>query len=272
MFNPKNIRFTETRAGRLRRALALLLCLGLTLPARAAEPSRPLLVFAPASLSSVLQDLRSDWNADGRQMTVSFAGTATLARQLRAGAPADVFISADRAWLDALTAEGRVSQPRRVAGNRLVLVVPSSSSRQSVPLETGALAKALAGGRLAVALVASVPAGRYARAGLTSLGLWPEVEGRLAETADVRSALRLVALGEAPLGVVYATDARSEPRVRVAAEFPPSSHPAIEYWAAPITSSRHPDTAAFMDFLVSPAAMAHFLRAGFTDLPSDGSP
>ena len=256
----------------MRRALALLLCLGLTLPARAAEPSRPLLVFAPASLSSVLKELRSEWNADGRQLTVSFAGTATLARQLRAGAPADVFISADRAWLDALTAEGRVSQPRRVAGNRLVLVVPSSSSRQSVPLETGALADALAGGRLAVALVESVPAGRYARAGLTSLGLWPEVEGRLAETADVRSALRLVARGEAPLGAVYATDARSEPRVRIAAEFPPSSHPAIEYWAAPVANRSHPDTASFMDYLASPAAMAHFRQAGFTDPLADGSP
>lgn len=272
MFNSRNILTSRTRRGPGLGALAIAACLGVVLPAAATTPSHPLLVFAPASLTSVLGDLRGEWQANGNPLSVSYAGTATLARQLRAGAPADVFISADRAWLDALTAEGLLLQPRRVAGNRLVLVVPATSSRVSIPLRPGALTEALGDGRLAVALVESVPAGRYAKAGLTSLGLWTEVERRLAETADVRAALRLVALGEAPLGVVYATDARAEPRVRVVADFPRTSHPAIEYWAAPVANRSHPDTASFMDYLASPAAMAHFRQAGFTDPLADGSP
>lgn len=272
MFNLRIIVAQRTRGARARCALAIAACLGVVLPAAATTPSHPLLVFAPASLTSVLGDLRSEWQANGQSLSVSFAGTATLARQLRAGAPADVFISADRAWLDALTAEGLLMRPRRLAGNRLVLVAPATSSRVSLPFRPGALTEALGDGRLAVALVESVPAGRYAKAGLTSLGLWKEVEHRLAETADVRAALRLVALGEAPLGVVYATDAKAEPRVRVVAELPTTSHPAIEYWAAPVANRSHPDTASFMDYLASPAAMAHFREAGFTDPPTDGSP
>lgn len=271
MFNLQNTLESRLRAPFALTTQALALCLSLAGSAAADTAARPLLLFAPASMTSVLGALRDEWTAGGHQMTVSFAGTATLARQLRAGAPADLFISADRAWLDVLTAEGLLRQPQRVAGNRLVLVVPSRSSRQSLSLQAGAVADALAGGRLAVAMVESVPAGRYAKAALTSLGLWTEAQTRLAETVDVRAALRLVALGEAPLGVVYATDARSEPRVRVVADIPPTSHPAIEYWAAPVAGGRHPDTAAFMDYLTSPSAMAHFRQAGFTDPQPDGS-
>lgn len=272
MFNLQNTLESRLRAPFALTAQTLALCLSLVVPADADTAARPLLLFAPSSLSSVLGDLRHDWTAGGRKLTVSYAGTATLARQVRAGAPADVFISADRAWLDALTADGLLMRPRPLAGNRLVLIVPTSASRRAVPLQPGALADVLGDARLALASVESVPAGRYAKAALTSLGLWTEVRTRLAETADVRAALRLVALGEAPLGVVYATDARAEPRVRVVADFPSTSHPAIEYWAAPVVNGSHPDTAAFMDYLASPAAMAHFRQAGFTDPPPDGSP
>lgn len=273
MFNKKTDFSAHLRPWSTGCTLLIAAWLGHALPAMAEAPSRPLVVFAAASLAPVLGSLENDWAAGGKPPSISYAGTATLARQLRAGAPVDVFIAADRIWLDALTAEGRLLQPRRVAGNQLVLIASRDIPLSTLQLSPRALGAVLGKrGRLALAQTDSVPAGRYARAGLTSLGLWPEVERRLAEAADVRAALRLVALGEAPLGVVYATDARSEPRVRVVAEFPPGSHPPIEYWAAAVAGHRHPDTEAYLRFLASPAAMAHFRQAGFTNLSPHGSP
>jgi molybdate transport system substrate-binding protein len=190
-----------------------------------------------------------------------------MAKQIEEGAPADLFISADRDWMDYLQGRGliRADTRRDLLGNRLVLVAPVDEAKP-VPLAAGALAAALGSGRLATASVASVPAGRYGKAALQALGLWAEVSSRLAETENVRAALTFVARGEAPLGVVYETDARAEPKVAVVARFPESSHPPIVYPAALTTASSAGEPSRFLDTLRRPESAAIFAREGFTAL------
>jgi molybdate transport system substrate-binding protein len=197
----------------------------------------------------------------------SFAASMTLARQIELSAGADVFIAADVESMDYLDQRSRIVKATRqdLLGNRLVLVAPASSS-VSLDMTPGMrIAEALAGGRLAMANVEAVPAGRYGRAALTALGVWGSVAGRLAQGDDVRTALSYVARGEAPLGIVYATDARVEPRVRVVGTFPQNTHPPIVYPVA-LTSEAKPEAVQFLEYLQSTQARAIFERAGFTVL------
>ena len=237
-----------------------------------AQEDRPILVFAAASLKNALDGVAADYeSATGNEVTVSYAASSALAKQIEHGAPADLFFSADLDWMDYLT-EGKLIEPESrttLLGNELVLIAPSDSAAD-VTVEAGfPLAEILGEGRLALGATASVPAGRYARAALESLGVWPDVAGRLAETENVRAAARLVSRGEAPLGVVYATDARADPGLRVLGVFPHDSHPPILYPVA-LTAAAAPEAAAFLRYLASQAARARFEAEGFRVL-SPGS-
>lgn len=230
--------------------------------ARAADVT----VFAAASLKNALDGVAADFRREtGRRVAVSYAASSALARQIELGAPADLFISADRDWMDYLEARNLVRPGTRqsLLANRIVLAAPAETAKP-VELRPGELSARLGNGRLAMAAVQSVPAGRYGKAALEHLGLWPEVSGRLAEAENVRAALAFVARGEAPLGIVYETDARADPRVVVVARFPAGSHPPIVYPAALTTASKSPDAPAFLDALRSRRSAEVFAREGFT--------
>jgi molybdate transport system substrate-binding protein len=236
--------------------------------AAAAAQDRPLTVFAAASLRNALDAVNAAYVMQGGpEVAVSYAASPALARQIEAGAPADVFISADLDWMDHLKQRKLVASGSDfiLLGNRLVLIAPKDST---VSLAIGAgfpLAAALGDGRLATADVMSVPAGRYAKAALASLGVWASVEGRLAQAENVRAALKLVATGEAPLGIVYATDARAEPGVKVVGLIPEASHPPVVYPAGMVASAADPALAQrYLGFLRSPAASTLFAAHGFT--------
>jgi molybdate transport system substrate-binding protein len=260
----------EAGIGR-RTGLALLAAAALA----ACAPRRPgasvsIDLFAAASLREVLDAAVAEHRRrSGRIVRTTYAGSAQLARQIAQGAPADLFISADVAWMDWLDQRGLIeaSARRNLAGNRLVLVVPASRAGDVVDLTVpNALAGRLGDGRLAIA-EAAVPAGRYGREALIRLNLWPGVRGRLAPAADVRAALALVARDEVPLGLVYATDARVEPRVRVVADLPAASHAPIVYPGAPVRrrdGAGDPEGArAFLDVLAGAEGQALFRRFGF---------
>ncbi len=235
--------------------------------ATAAQPE-PLTVFAAASLKESLDAVTVAWTArSGQKVVVSYAASSALARQIEQAAPADVFISADAEWMEYLAARHRIDPASRFAlvRNALVLVSPAKGGATRVALEPAAIAQALGtNGRLAVAETDNVPAGKYAKQSLTALGLWPALSARLAPADNVRAALAFVARGEAPLGIVYETDARAEPSVRVVARFPASSHAPIVYPAARVATSPVARSADFLAFLRGPRASAIFLRAGFS--------
>jgi molybdate transport system substrate-binding protein len=238
-------------------------------PAGAPTARPELLVFAAASLTDALTEASSAYTrASGQPVKLSFAASSALARQLEAGARADVFVSADLEWMDYVETRGLVERAsrRNLLGNRLALVAPKSSTLQLDIVPGLALAKALGGGRLATGDPDYVPAGRYARSALTSLGAWDDVTARLVRADNVRVALAFVARGEAPLGIVYETDARAEPGVRIVGLFPASSHPPIVYPAAPLRNAK-PGATDFVAFLRGEAAGAIFRRYGFTVLP-----
>lgn len=247
--------------------LLWMLCLGAALsPASVAARQGPL-VLAAASLQESLTEAAGIWAARGHDRPVlSFAGTSALARQIDAGAPADLFLSADEQWMDHVAAQGRIlPQTRRsFLSNRLVLVAPVASPLRLTIRRGFPLVRALGGGRLAVADTQAVPAGKYARAALETLGVWPQLSGRLAPAENVRAALALVERGAAPLGIVYATDARASARVRVVGVFPAASHPPITYPIALLKSSKHPEAEAFRRFLISREGRAVFARYGFS--------
>lgn len=263
---------------RLRRAVrafalscaAAIVTLCATGAAIAADDGRvPLTVFAAASLKESLDEAAAAYQAtSGAPVRVSYAGSSALARQIEQGAPADVFLSADLDWMDYLQQRGLIDPAtrRELLGNSLVLVAPLRGAARPLALGPGTDLMPLLGehDRVAVASTASVPAGKYARAAFTSLGMWTALAPRLAETENVRAALLLVARGEAPLGVVYGSDAQAEPRVRVLATFPAGSHPPIVYPVARVAASRHPHAVRFVDWLGSPAAAAIFRSHGFS--------
>lgn len=244
-----------------------LACLGAALPARA--DGRELLVFAAASLTHALEELGSAWSRNtGSALKFSFAASSALARQLEAGAKADVLLSADLEWMDYAQARGLIDPRSRrdLLGNRLVLIAPASSAI-SLEIAPGfRLAAALGRGRLATGDPDYVPVGRYARSALTALGVWSEVADRLVRADNARTALAFVSRGEAPLGIVYATDAKVEPGVRVVGEFPADSHLPITYPVA-VTSAAGPDAARFVEFLTSAPARSIFQEYGFVTLP-----
>lgn len=230
------------------------------------EGASAITVFAAASMTNVLEELAADFTkATGTTVTLSFAASSALARQIEAGARVDAFVSADEEWMNYLVVRKLIEPASRrdVAGNALVLIAPADST-VALTIKPGfALRAALADGRLAVADPDTVPAGRYAQAALTRLGVWERVAGRLANADNVRAALAFVARGEAPLGIVYATDARIEKRVKLVGVFPAFAHAPIRYPAAVPVGGRKAG-GAFLDFLVSPAGQAVFTRYGFT--------
>lgn len=231
-----------------------------------AQTAPPVLVFAAASLQTALTAIAADWQREtGRRVTFSFAGSSALARQLENGAPADLFASADLDWMDwAQQRELIRSETRRtLLGNTLVLIAPRDSTvsvdiRASFPL-----AAMLGKGRLAIGNPQAVPAGKYAQAALTRLGVWDQVAPRIAGAESVRAALALVARGETPLGIVYETDARSEPLVRIIATFPADLHSPIVYPFARTTGSTNPNADAFLSHLASETAARVFESEGF---------
>jgi molybdate transport system substrate-binding protein len=241
-------------------------------PAHAAGQS--VTVFAAASLKTALDDIAAQWRKEtGRTARISYAASGPLAKQIEAGAPADIFISADVAWMDYAAARKLIKPEtrRNLLGNALVLVAPADSKQQPMEINaqtdlTGFLG---ADGRLAMGQPRSVPAGAYAQNALTSLGLWDKVKDRIAQTESVRATLLFVARGEAPAGIVYRSDAHAERHVKVLGTFPESSHPPIVYPIALIAASTHPDAKAFYDYLAMPAASAIFKRESFDVLPSD---
>ena len=234
------------------------------LPARAADP----VVFAAASLKNALDDVAALYRQKtGGSVAISYAGTATLARQIEQGAPADIFFSANMAWMDYAVEHALVKPDtrRRLLGNAIVLVVPKDSTA-TVAIAPGVDLAGLLGpdGRLAMANVDSVPAGRYGKAALEWLGAWNSVATRVVQSENVRLALAFVARGEAPAGIVYATDAAAEPGVKVIGTFPADSHPPILYPVAMTAASTDPQARRFFDFLGSDAALPAYRRQGFT--------
>lgn len=230
----------------------------------------PLTVFAAASLKESMDAAaRRYQQRHDRPVTVTYAASSTLARQIAQGAPADVFISADLAWMDWLQRRNRLVPGSRhtLLGNTLVLVAPANRTTRPPPLRPGVDLQPLLGsdGRIALALTASVPAGKYAKAALQSLGAWPNLQGRLAEADNVRAALRLVARGEAPLGVVYGSDTKAEPGVVVLATFPAQTHPPIVYPVAAVDTGtgRKTQAEAFVQWLRTAEALAIFHAHGF---------
>ena len=240
----------------------------LTLASAQAQQQGPL-VLAAASLQESLTNAANQWAAKGHPKPVlSFAASPALARQIEAGAPADLFISADEPWMDEVAAKGMIRSNTRVSflSNRLVLIAPAAS-RARLTIGPGfRLAQALGNGRLAMADPDAVPAGKYGKAALTSFGVWPSVETKVARAENVRAALALVERGEAPLGIVYATDARASTGVRVVGVFPANSHPAITYPIATLLTSTNRDAEGFRRFLVSREGKAIFVRYGFVAL------
>jgi len=250
--------------------LLVVSCLWLAgiLPARAADSQQPeLLVFAAASLTNVLGELSAAWTSTSNvPVKLSFASSSVLARQIEAGGKADIFISADQEWMDYLQARGLIdkSTRRNLVGNRLVLIAPADSKVELRIAPGFALAAALGGGRLSTGDPDTVPAGRYARSALVSLGLWDEIQDRLVRADNVRSAMMFVSRGEAPLGIVYTTDALIDPKVRIVDTFPADTHAPITYPAAALDASRG-EAIAFLNYLASPPARDTWKKFGFVE-------
>ena len=245
----------------------LLIAVSLAPTAARAQDDAGLTVFAAASLKEALDEAAAAYRKQtGVPVRVSYAASSALARQIEQGAPADVFFSADLEWMDYLQKRNRldVATRRSLLGNRLVLIAPRASKAQVDLKRPATLLAALGDGRLAVGQTRTVPAGKYAKASLESLSLWNGVRPRLAESESVRAALMLVARGETPLGIVYASDAKAEPGVRVVATFPEDSHPPIVYPVAALRGARAAQAARFLQWLASPAADALFTKRGFT--------
>jgi molybdate transport system substrate-binding protein len=253
----------------LTRLLVVAASILVSVAASAAEPAaRPVTVFAAASLTDVLEELGREFTkSTDVKVRFSFAASSILARQIEAGADADVYLSADREWMDYLERRGLIQSSSRhdLLSNRLALIAPADS-RVELTIEPGfPLLSALGTGRLATGDPDAVPVGRYARSALMSLGVWNDVVDRLVRAEDVRTALAWVARGEAPMGIVYATDARMEERVRLVGLFPESTHPRIMYPMA-LTKVAIPGAARFAEFVRGDASRAVFERYGFSVL------
>ena len=247
-----------------RRAFVALVLVLLPLPATSQPARSPITVFAAASLTDSLKAVAEAYKANtGISVTLSFGASSTLARQIEQGAKADIFFSADSAWMDYLQSKSLIARRKDMLGNQLVLVAGPEASPPPRIAPHFDLAGALGGRRLAVADPASVPAGKYAKAALTSLGVWDQLASKLAPAENVRVALEYVARGEAPYGIVYASDAKVAPNVWVVGVFPESTHAPIIYPAAMIKTAS-PSAKAFLSFLGSKGAGAIFQKAGFT--------
>ena len=256
--------------------LALLVAAGLTSgvgAAPAVAQSHDVLVFAAASLKNALDEVAAQWQREsGKKVAISYAASNTLIKQIEQGAPVDIFISADLDWMDYGQQKGLIKPDTRVnlLGNRIVLIAPKDST-VSVNVQPGFdLAALLKGGRLAMGNVDAVPAGKYGKAALEKLGAWDGVKDKIAQAESVRAALVLVSRGEAPLGIVYQTDAASDPGVKIVGVFPENAHPPIIYPIALTKDSANADAQAFLNYIKSPAARPAFERQGFTVLAPGG--
>ncbi|HET7083164.1 MAG TPA: molybdate ABC transporter substrate-binding protein [Rhizomicrobium sp.] len=255
----------------INRRAALFAAVACLLPlAAAAQPAAPtgpsVTVFAAASLTDSLKAVADAYKArTGVTVALSFGASSTLARQIEQGAQADIFLSADSDWMDYLQSKSRIADGSRkdLLGNQLVLVAGPNAKPAPKIAPHFDLAGALGDSRLALADPASVPAGKYAKAALTALGVWDSVASKLAPAENVRVALEYVARGEAPYGIVYATDAKVAPGVKVAGVFPETSHAPIVYPAA-LTKTASPGAKAFLDFLAGKEARAIFEQTGFS--------
>jgi molybdate transport system substrate-binding protein len=257
-----------------RRIAPILVCLIAALaalPARAQEKS--LTIFAAASMKNAIDDINAAFTQKtGIRTVASYAATSALARQLEQGAPADVFASADIEWMNYAAQKKLIKDGTRadLLGNRLVLIAPNDSKIGDVAIgQDFDLAKLAGDGRIATGNVQSVPAGKYAKAALEQLGAWAAVENKLAMAENVRAALVLVARGEAVLGIVYETDAKMEPKVKVIGRFPEGSHPPIVYPVALIANAK-PEAAQYLALLRSATAQVIFERYGFSYLVKAG--
>ncbi|SDY79712.1 molybdate ABC transporter substrate-binding protein [Citreimonas salinaria] len=250
---------------RLSAARAIVVAFGLPAVAAAEQVT----VFAAASLADALAEIETAFeDATGHDLVVSLAGSSALARQIRQRAPADIFISASTDWMDAIEADGLIEPGTRfdLLGNSLVLIAFDPDAAP-VEIEPGVdLSGILGDGRLAMALVDAVPAGIYGKLALQELGMWDDVADRVAQANNVRGALALVARGEAPFGIVYASDALAEPAVTVVGAFPAATHPPIVYPVADLSTRDVPAEADFLAFLRGPAAREVFARQGFAVL------
>lgn len=259
------MKMSRNRMLMLAAALAGPLVTGV-LPAAAEET---VTVFAAASLKNALDEINAACAADvGEKATISYAASSALAKQIEQGAPADIFISADLAWMTYLSDKGltRKETEVKLLGNRIVLVAPADSPAATEIKPGFDLAGLIGDGKLAMANVESVPAGKYGKAALEKLGVWTSVEGDIAQAENVRAALALVSTGEAPLGIVYQTDATADPKVKIIATFPEDSHPPIVYPAAQTAASKDDDAPAFLKCLQTAKAKDLFQKQGFTVL------
>jgi len=248
-------------------AIALTFAAAFAAPALAQDTT--VTVFAAASLKNALDAVNDACAADvGEKATISYAASSALAKQIEEGAPADVFMSADLDWMKYLSDKNLTKKDTetQLLGNSIVLVAPAGSSVALKIAPNFDLAGTLGDGKLAMANVEAVPAGKYGKAALEKLGVWAAVEGKVAQAENVRAALALVATGEAPLGIVYKTDASAEPKVKVVDTFPADSHPAIVYPVAQTAESKDDDTPAFLACLKSAKAKELFEGQGFTVL------
>jgi molybdate transport system substrate-binding protein len=235
----------------------------------AAADAKTVTVFAAASMKNALDEANAAYTAKtGIKVVASYAASSVLAKQLEQAAPADVFVSADTAWMDYAIKKKAINEPTRVnlLGNKIVLIAPKDSKITHVDIKQGFdLAKLAGDGRIATGDVTSVPVGKYAKAALEKLGAWNAAESKFAMAENVRAALALVSRGEAVLGIVYATDAKVDPGVKIVGAFPEGSHPPIIYPVA-ATTNANAETAAYLAFLRSSAAKTIFEKYGFTAL------
>lgn len=250
-------------------ASIVLLLLGSASTIAASAQDRKLIVFAAASLKDALDEVSAAYlHEKGQETATSYAASSALAKQIEAAAPADIFISADLDWMDYLDKRNLIEPQTRanLLGNRLVLIAPADSATKLGIAPNFPLAQALGNGRLAIADPNAVPAGRYGKAALESLGVWPTVVDRLAPAENVRATLTLVSRGEAPLGVVYQTDAVADKDVKILGTFPQDTHPPIIYPIGVVASSINPAAVGYIAYLKSPASRPIFEKHGFTVL------
>lgn len=259
----------------MKRRNLLGLALALSFLPGIAQAQSGVVIFAAASLKNALDEIAATWSKDTGKPAprISYAASSALARQIEQGAPADLFLSADLDWMDHVQGKNLIRNDTRfnLLGNKIVIIAPRESGTATLAIKGDDVAKALAGGRLSMANVDAVPAGKYGKAALEKLGAWNAVKDSIAQAENVRAALLLVARGEAPLGIVYSTDAAAEPNVRIVAIFPEDSHPPIVYPAALIKDSANADAKAFLDFLRSGKARISFEKQGFTVLVKSNS-
>ena len=228
-----------------------------------------IVIFAAASLKDALDTINAKWQKEtGKKAIFSYAASSALAKQIEQDAPAQIFISADLDWMDYVEQKKLIKPESRVnlLGNRIVLIARKDNA-QSIEIKQGFdLAKLVGRGHLALANVESVPAGKYAKAALEKLDVWPSVADKLAQSADVRAALLRVSRGQAPVGIVYQTDAAADQNVTIIGTFPDNTHPPIIYPVALTTKASNPDAAAFYAYLRGAKATAEFEALGFTVL------